>query len=191
MSMANPKPDLPQLPLKQQWRICLKELRDSLPASRRSSASRRACQHLVEACSGKGFILSFASFGTEIDLWPFNRELADQGRLVLPLVVEKQGLQLYQVAQFSELDPHHFGMLEPKATDCPAIPVEKIGIALLPGLGFDLKTHHRLGYGYGYYDRLLATARSMHTWGVGFLEQQVESLPYSEKDIPLHQIYLF
>lgn len=190
--MASPKSDFSGsiVALKQQWRRRLKKIRQELSHDRRKQASTHACQFFNISCQAAHFVLSFASFGSEINLWPFNQELAIEGRLVLPCVKEGK-LLLFQVAHFSDLEPHQWGMLEPKISVCPPIDISLIDIALIPGLGFDLKTKYRLGYGKSYYDRLLASAPATQIWGVGFVEQAVENLPYSKEDIPLHQIDLF
>lgn len=176
--------------LKQRWRIHLKKIREELPFIRQEQASLKANQKLSERCKKACLVLSFASFGSEINLWPFNQELIREGRLVLPLIV-METLQLFRVNDFNQLEIQHWGILEPKASICSPVDISLIEIALIPGLGFDLKTKHRLGYGKGYYDKLLKKKYSLYTWGIGFLEQAVERLPYSKNDIPLDQIYLF
>lgn len=49
---------------------------------------------------------------------------------------------------------HRFGYEQPQA-DAPRIDRSRIGIVLVPGLVFD-RSGNRLGWGKGYYDRLLA-----------------------------------
>ena len=176
--------------LKQQWRLRLKKIRQELPIDRQVQASLQACQQLSKRCHKARFVLSFASFGSEINLWPLNEALAAEGRLILPLVIEKK-LELFQVTDLSQLECHPWGMLEPKASECPLIISSLLEVALIPGLGFDAQTKYRLGYGQGYYDRLLASTPWLQTWGIGFLEQAVKDLPYSTKDVPLKEILLF
>ncbi len=62
-------------------------------------------------------------------------------------------------------------------------------LILVPGLAFS-ENGHRLGYGSGYYDRLLV-GRSIETWGIGFVEQLVPSLPLDPWDQGLTRLYLF
>lgn len=176
---------------KQQWRALLKKIRQELPINRRQEASSQACQQLGKICQLNHLILSFASFGSEIDLWPLNQELCTEGRLVLPALTAEKGISLFLVNNLKQLEPHRWGMLEPMVSICEQVNPSLIDIALIPGLGFDLKTKYRLGYGQGFYDRMLASASFAQTWGIGFLEQAVEGLPYSRDDIPLNQIYLF
>lgn len=157
---------------------------------RRKESSAKACAGLSSLIKNYKFILSFPSFGSEIDLWPLNQELSNQGRLVLPRL-SGQELQLYQVDILSHLEPHSWGQLEPVPSLCRPFELSSIEIALVPGLGFDFQTLHRLGYGGGYYDRLFANAHHVLKWGIGFSEQAVEGLPYDEGDIQLDQILLF
>lgn len=176
---------------KNQWRLRLKKIRQELSEDRKAQASLIACQELKQRCQHAQFVLSFASFGSEIDLWPLNQALAREGRLVLPLMAVNHHLELFQITHFNQLEKHSLGMLEPQASICNRIDPSLVEIALIPGLGFDLNTHYRLGYGKGYYDRLLAEALLKETCGVGFLEQGVENLPYTKHDMPLNQICLF
>jgi 5-formyltetrahydrofolate cyclo-ligase len=46
------------------------------------------------------------------------------------------------------------GCLEPNPSRCKEVPLECLDIAIIPGLAFDEKGS-RLGYGEGYYDRLI------------------------------------
>lgn len=176
---------------KQQWRILLKTIRQHLSKHRREQASNDACRQLNDICQHSSYVLSFASFNSEIDLWPFNQQLCEQKRLILPLITEGKRLELFHITDFNQLIPHQFGMLEPNPSECMQINLSEIEYALIPGLGFDRSTHYRLGYGMGYYDCLLASASTFtQTWGVGFLEQGVEGLPYSKEDVQLNHILL-
>ena len=67
--------------------------------------------------------------------------------------------------------------------------LKDISIALVPGIGFDLQGH-RLGYGKGFYDKLLKDTLFLK-WGLGFHEQLVEKLPIETHDVKLDAVYLF
>lgn len=189
--MANPNcDDDGAAALKQQQRRRLKLIRQRIDPARRKEAAELACQTLTALTQHSLFILSFASFGSEIDLWSLNQRLANEGRLVLPRIVD-QALHFYQVRHFNQLETHSLGMLEPIPTRCNLVDLSDIEIALIPGLGFDPNTKTRLGYGGGYYDRLLAKNTFIQSWGIGFREQAVEGLPSTPQDKPLSKIFLF
>jgi 5-formyltetrahydrofolate cyclo-ligase len=185
--MANLKSDSD---LKQTWRNHLKKVRQALHPKRREEASKAACSQLLALTHSAKLVLSFANFGSEINLWPFLNQLTATGRLVLPRV-EKGLLRLFRVTHESHLEKSSSGIFEPNISLCFPIDFSQIDIALIPGLGFDLLTKHRLGYGRGHYDRLLTSTHSIKTCGIGFMEQAVEKLPYTSQDIPLTHIYLY
>lgn len=176
--------------LKNEWRKHLKTIRNKISPIRRKEASEIACETLKILTHEALFILSFASFGSEIDLWPLNQALADEGRLALPRMANRE-LHLYQVKNLSDLERHAWGLQEPIPSLSTLIEPSEITIALIPGLGFDPQAKTRLGYGKGYYDRLLARFKSTDAWGVGFHEQAIQGLPCEPHDKLLDKIYLF
>ena len=82
-----------------------------------------------------------------------------------------------------------FGMLEPNPLRCPQIALESIQTILIPGLAFDIALH-RLGYGQGYYDRLLTQTVCPST-GIAFHEQKTDVLPIDSWDVSLDQVLYF
>jgi 5-formyltetrahydrofolate cyclo-ligase len=134
-------------------------------------------------------ILSFFSFGSEIDLFPFNCLLAQQGRLVLP---KKNGstLDLYRVKDlFNDLGLISLGLREPIPKMCERIDPSSIDLVLTPGIVFD-EHRFRLGFGMGYYDRFLGQHK-LKTLGVGFREQLSKNpLPRDPWDVSLDSLCL-
>lgn len=138
----------------------------------------------------KGLILSFASFRQEINLWPLNTFLTKKQQLVLPRV-EKSGLQLYFVDSLEKLSLSHYGIFEPIPALCDKISPKDIRSVITPGLAFDSE-NYRLGYGKGYYDRLLPYMTHSKKIGVGFREQKTQQkIPRENTDHPLDQLLLF
>lgn len=175
---------------KQKWRRQLKIIRQEIDPQRRKATSELACQTLKILTQHAPFILSFASIGSEINLWPFNQALAAEGRLILPRISDQE-LLLFQVQDLNHLETHKWDVREPIPALCRLVDLSEIAIALIPGLGFDPVKKARLGYGGGYYDRLLSKNMLAHSWGVGFLEQAVEGLPCSPHDRRLDKILLY
>ena len=74
------------------------------------------------------------------------------------------------------------GVLEPDASRCKIVPLERIDIAVLPGLAFDEKGA-RLGSGKGYYDRLIPRlAITTRKVALTFEEQIVPQIPMESHD---------
>ncbi len=183
--MENQKVDL-----KQQWRSRLKAICQAIPDKKRLQAAVQAYDTLLPLCQTSFHVLSFASFKFEINLFELNQVLAAEQRLILPRIVHND-LQLFRVNHLDHLEKHAWGLLEPHPSFCELISPHAVEIALIPGLGFDLTTKHRLGYGKGYYDRLLFALSQAQTWGIGFQEQAVDNLPYDRRDVTLNDIRLF
>lgn len=134
-------------------------------------------------------MLSFASFGSEIDTFLLNSWLADENALLLPRV-EGANLQIYEVKDLKrDLLPSALGPLEPDPNRSFLIDLATIDVVLVPALVFDA-AFHRLGYGKGYYDRLLKNL-SCPSIGIGFEEQKIENLSPEPWDVPLHAVAYF
>jgi 5-formyltetrahydrofolate cyclo-ligase len=59
---------------------------------------------------------------------------------------------------------------------------------VVPGVAFDRKGR-RLGHGYGYYDRFLATLPDEAVRvGIAFLHQVVPEVPVDAWDVPVHSL---
>ena len=100
----------------------------------------------------------YKSFGSEIETKPlFDRIVADGKMVVLPRVDQtSQTLMLHSVKSVADLQLSRWGIFEP-ATSAPIVALKEIGFVLIPGVAFD-RTGSRLGYGRGYYDKLLSRA---------------------------------
>lgn len=170
---------------KTELRTHYRAIRAQVSQSRRIKSAQAACKWMGKR-EKRGPILSYASFGSELDTGPLNTSLMEKGLLVLPRV-EGNHLELYRVQAFAHLQKNLWGIWEPDPNQCRPISSAAISLVLVPALAFDSRGY-RLGYGKGYYDRLLAQI-PMHveTIGLGFREQSHPSLlPIEPHDIPLH-----
>lgn len=81
-----------------------------------------------------------------------------------------------------DLVPGPRGVLEPNPARCKPVPLQKIDIAIIPGLAFDEKGA-RIGSGHGYYDRFIpdlpATTRKV---ALAFEEQILPQVPTESHD---------
>lgn len=177
---------------KHELRRILIEKRLDISPYRRQEAREKAEKVLSARLKPFARVLSFASKEEEIDLWPLNAHLAQEGKLLLTKVMPDDILTPFHVKDL-ERDLSETGrwkLKEPLPKQCPALPLDQIDCVLVPGLGFDNR-RHRLGYGMGHFDRFLAHL-SCPFFGVGFQEQFVEEpLPTEPHDIALTEIFLF
>ena len=65
----------------------------------------------------------------------------------------------------------------------PAAP--RFDVVVVPALGFDPRTLHRIGYGGGYYDKFLATQPQAKKIGVCFEAGKLEQSPIEPHDVRL------
>ncbi len=133
-------------------------------------------------------VLSFVSKPEEIDTSLLNEAILSYGTLVLPRVEENQ-LVLYYVSSLSQLQLSAWGILEPNPSLCVECPPHDLDIAFIPGVGFD-KLGNRLGYGKGFYDRLLKQV-SCRLIGLCFEEQLVSSIPTLPFDSPMTEVWSY
>lgn len=125
-------------------------------------------------------MLTYLAFGDEPDLNPL---LADPRKSFFTTRTADAGplLTLHRL-DADELERHRFGFLQPPAGAVAASP-EDIDLVLVPGLAFDLEGN-RLGFGLGYYDRLLASlAHGVPMVGITSASLLVTSLPSEEHDV--------
>lgn len=95
--------------------------------------------------------------------------------------VSGKGLEFVEVADRCELGRGAFGILEPSGSR--VVPLGELDLLVVPGVAFDL-TGHRLGYGKGYYDRLLHDCGKRGVLaGFCFEFQLVEALPAESHDV--------
>lgn len=120
--------------------------------------------------------------GEEADVRPILTALYQRGhRVGLPRVMRSGvPLQFLNWRPGDHLEKGTAGVPEPAADREEITP----DVVLVPLLGFD-GAGHRLGYGGGFYDRTLAALREkgkVEAIGIGFSEQEVDSLPAGDHD---------
>jgi 5,10-methenyltetrahydrofolate synthetase len=161
--------------------------RDLLDSPRRAQASDAITAALLRlpAQAGARTLLSYASFGSEFDTQAFNEHVLASGRsLLLPRVDRAiRRLRLYAVASLTDdLLPGVWGIREPDPARCREASIEEVDFILVPGVAFDA-SGGRLGYGGGFYDRLLGNARPDVPKVAGaFAVQVVDTVPVEDHD---------
>lgn len=142
-------------------------------------------------------VLFYASFRSEVStMTAIENTLTGKKRVVLPVVDTKhKQLKLFEVLDISELEPGYMGIPEPLSVRRRGVKLHEIDIEIIPGIGFDI-SGNRLGYGAGYYDKLLSHRsmrpvkgiRPVNTIALAFEEQIVEKVPSEPHDIRVDMI---
>jgi 5-formyltetrahydrofolate cyclo-ligase len=133
-------------------------------------------------------ILFYAPIDGEMNLIPLLEEALAAGRTVaLPGFVPATATYgAFVIADWRrDCRPGKFGVLEP-APSCAAWPLNRLDLALVPGLAFDL-SGQRLGRGRGFFDRLLARSGGVKC-GVAFDSQIVARVPAEAHDVRMNFI---
>ncbi|MHC5080594.1 MAG: 5-formyltetrahydrofolate cyclo-ligase, partial [Planctomycetota bacterium] len=135
--------------------------------------------------AGQSPVLFFSTMKTEVETHPMIEKAMAQGRLVaLPKMAPHGTLELKIVRNLeTDLEPNRLGIWEPKDA-CPPMEKTDLGLILVPGVAFD-PMGYRIGYGGGYYDRLLVSVPKAQRVAVAFDLQKVRFLPRKSHDVPV------
>lgn len=132
-------------------------------------------------------VLTYVSFGPEVDTRTIIEELLEEGRRVaVPRVVlEEHKMVFSEISSLDELSPGTMKILEPPA-DAPVLTVPEMvkTACLVPGLVFD-GSGHRVGYGGGYYDRFLTFYPGNKIGLARVTQLSSNPLPVGEHDVPV------
>lgn len=135
-------------------------------------------------------ILYFASFRSEVATLPHIEEALKGGkRIVLPKVHNKdKRLKLYEILDTGDIKPGFMGIPEPKVMPERQRDINDVDLVIMPGVAFD-QDGNRLGYGAGYYDKLLAgLKKDIPLIGIAYEEQIVDTLPSEGHDVKVNKI---
>ena len=178
---------------KKELRTELLKKRDAIPPEVRRAKDRLMRERLLALDEIKvaNLIFFFASFRSEVDTHePMKSLLAEGKRIVLPKVDrENHLLLLYEIKGLEELVPGYMGIPEPSVlSEERVITVNDIEAVVIPGAGFD-EAGNRIGYGGGYYDRLLASIeKNIPVIAPAYEEQLAASVPSEPHDIRVAMI---
>ncbi len=95
--------------------------------------------------------------------------------------------------EHAQLQPNHFGILEPCCRGNRRMPLRSLDLILVPLVAFDASAQ-RIGMGGGFYDRTLGKARGSSTWkrpyliGIAHEMQRLPAIKSQKWDVPLDAV---
>ena len=172
----------------------MRALRRALSPEERLRAAKVACDKLnldegitvgTDSSDGGGAVAVYLASPDEIDLSDFIREMLGRG---VKVASPRWNGETYELARLTGLDEGDLrrgpmNILEP--AEAEIVRPQDVSVWIVPGLAFT-EDGKRLGYGGGWYDRLLAaTAGNALKIGVAHAFQLVDDLPSEQHDILL------
>jgi len=162
--------------------------RDGVDRAERRLAAQELSHSLLELpeLQSARVVLAYAALPDEIDPAPAVWRIRARGSVIAYPRIESPGiLAMHVVNHELELVAGPFGLAQP-SEHSPRAARDSIDAVILPGVAFD-ECGRRLGYGGGYYDRLLPTLRpDCLRIGVAFDEQVLGEIPTGNNDAPVH-----
>lgn len=169
----------------------MRALRNAVPESGRAARSARIVERLLvlpelDRAQHVGLFWPMLERG-EIDLRPLDRALRHAGKVIgYPCVRETEGRvePTLRIATPEDLGERGSIYREPPP-DAPELPLDESTLIVTPALALT-PSGDRLGYGIGFYDRLLSRAVPPGVAvGIAFDFQIVGELPTTEGDVPV------
>lgn len=133
---------------------------------------------LNEFTTAKNVFL-FVNFRSEVRTIPIIEKCLEQEKkVILPFTdIKNKRLILYYVKRLNDLKEGAYGILEPNPDVNQRANVKDIDCAIVPGSAFDEKGG-RMGYGGGFYDRLLPDLRiGVPKIAIAFELQIIDEVP--------------
>ena len=172
--------DLPAHRLKQAKRALRRAVlveRDALPMEERSARSEAIAERLLELpeVADARTVMAFWSFGSEVDTAPLIAGLRSRGTTIALPRIEGDDVVPVMATPGAPMTETSFGAMEP--ADGRVLEVAELDLVVVPGVAFD-RSCDRVGYGGGYYDRLLGKCREgAASIAIAFSVQIVDRVP--------------
>ena len=171
---------------KEKLRKKIQNRRDNLQVQYRKKRSKIIAEKFFNTVYyiNSNNILIYYPFRSEVDVTIIiNKALKNKKNIILPRI-DKHNLRLFYVNDLKkQLEIGTYSIMEPAISLCRPADISDIDLAVVPGLGFD-KKFNRLGYGGGFYDKLLLhIPEGVKKIALCFDIQIVNSIPASENDI--------
>lgn len=142
----------------------------------------------LEVFSSAGTVSFYLSTETEVQTDEMVKEtLAIGKKVVVPYIVARHGIMSFSelTDPDAELVPGPYTIRQPRKKYLRPTPLDRVELVIVPGLAFDTRGH-RLGFGKGFYDKMLAQKKEGTSCvGLAFRFQVMDNLPAFSHDVPM------
>ncbi len=172
-------------------RSFIQKQRDNLPKEFRNKASKAISNSFFKTKEYKQAksIFIFYPFRSEINTkFIIKKALNDGKKIILPKIAGKS-LKLFYINNLkNQLKLGPYNIMEPNEEFCTQADIDEIELAVIPGVCFD-KSLNRLGYGGGFYDKLIPNLpKNVKKIALCFELQLVEKIPTEPHDSKVDKI---
>jgi len=158
-------------------------LKEKIPESEQLSQSQIILDKIEDLpiFQKASYVLLYWSIDNEVCTHHFVSKWKERKIILLPAISEDTLILKKYTGRMKTLKTRTMKLFEPVGKQLHAI--DKIDLAIVPGLAFD-NNNNRLGHGKGFYDKLL---KDMNAYKIGicFDFQKLRSVPTNEHDIKM------
>ena len=171
---------------KKNFRKIIQDRRDNLLIPFRKKASKAIAEKFFNTAYyiNSNSILIYYPFRSEVDTTIVIKKALKDGRNIILPRISGLRLELFYVDDpKKQLKKGVYDIMEPNTVLCRKARISDIDLAIVPGVGFD-KNLNRLGYGGGFYDKLLlCIPKGVKKIAFCFDIQVIDRIPVSKDDI--------
>ncbi len=165
---------------KTELRTRMKQVCEQIPPEEGERLAGLVADRVADLLSDVSTVMTFLSFGNELPTDGIAERLHAAGKRLAVPHIEGEVIVPLEYAPGDPVEEAVFGIREPAAHR--PVPHGEIGAVIVPGLAFD-QDGYRVGYGGGFYDRLLRSVpAAVLRVGICFREQVVDEVPRGHLD---------
>jgi 5-formyltetrahydrofolate cyclo-ligase len=175
---------------KDELRLRLRAVRKALPREAQERRSRAICERVLAlpAFEQARTVLGYVAMAGEADPRLLLERAWQDGKIVaLPRIAgSSPGMTLHRVERTDAMEQSNFHFEQPPQS-APLIEPAKVDLVLVPALAAD-ERGYRIGWGKGYYDRLLPNMPQATSATLIYDFQLLAEVPDTPGDVPTHYV---